>query len=359
MKENIMIERISAIGLDIAKRYFQVHAVDEHGRQVVNKKLSRDKLLDWLGALPACEVAMEACATSHYWAREIARLGHQVKLLPPVYVKPYVKRQKNDRVDAAAIAEASGRPGMRFVSPKTEEQQAVQALHRSRELLIKQRTQAINALRAHLAELGYVFKQGDAGVAEAKLAVMRPESSLDMHAAVRSTLQVMVRHIESVHASVLDLERQIRAWHNSNEASRRIATIPGIGAITASAIVAAIGDGRQFRRGRDFAAWLGMVPSQHSSGGKDTLGRITRKGNSYIRRLLVMGSIGMLRGKKYCRTRSGKWAEKLVSSKPAYVAAAAMAAKSARVAWTLLARGGRYETCDVAASAADAQALAA
>lgn len=335
------MEQISTIGLDIAKRYFQVHAEDKNGLVVVKKKLHRDKLLAWFKKQPPCLVGVEACATSHYWAREIGMLGHQVKLIPPIYVKPYVKRQKNDAVDAAAICEAVTRPAMRFVSPKTLDQQAVQALHRTRDLLIKQSTQAINALRAHLAEFGLIFNQGNKGVRDAVEAVQTANDSV-LPMVVKEALQALVRHLGELEENIKNLDRQIITWHHSNETSLRLASIPGVGPVTASAIYAAIGDGRQFRKGRDFAAWLGLVPQQHSSGGKNKLGGVMRKGNSYVRRLMVLGATGQLRSRRYEKMACGVWMAHLIRRKPARVATVALAAKSARVAWAVLVKGSVY-----------------
>jgi transposase len=335
------MNKINTIGLDIAKHFFQAHGVDDKGQAVVKQKLRRDNLLAWLSQVPPCVVALEACATSHYWAREIGRLGHQVRLIPPAYVKPYVKRQKNDAIDAAAICEAAARPAMSFVTPKNEARQAVQVLHRTRDLLIKQRTQAINALRAHLAEFGLIFNQGNAGV-RAAMEMANAANDTSLPPVAKQALQAMVRHLEGLDTNIKDLHRQILAWHNSNEDSKRVASIPGIGPITASAICAAAGDGKQFRKSRDFAAWLGLVPKQNSSGGKDKLGGITRKGNSSIRRLLVLGATGQLRGKRYEKMACGAWMSALVQRKPARVATVALAAKTARVAWAVLVKGGLY-----------------
>jgi transposase len=345
---------ISTIGLDIAKRFFQVCGVDDKGRTVVTKKLTRDHVLRWFAGLPPCLVGIEACATAHYWAREIGKLGHRVKLIPPIYVKPYVKRQKNDAVDAAAICEAVTRPNMRFVTAKTEDQQAVQTLHRTRDLLIKQNTQAINALRAHLAEFGLIFKQGDAGVREAMEAVQAANDTA-LPAAAKQALQALVLHLQALRTNIKSLTRQIAEWHRSNADSQRLATIPGLGPITASAICSAIGDGKQFRKSRDFAAWLGLVPRQHSSGGKNKLGGITRKGNTSLRRLLVLGATAQLRSRRYEKMACGAWMGELLRRKPARVATVALAAKSARVAWAVLTRGGIYRGAANPAHTQDAQ----
>jgi transposase len=307
----------------------------------VNKKLRRENVLEWFASVPACLVGIEACATAHYWAREIEQLGHTVKLIPPLYVKPYVRRQKNDAIDAAAIGEAVTRPHMSFVTSKTVDQQAVHVLHRTRDLLIKQHTQAINALRAHMAEFGLIFNQGDKG-AHAVLEAVKASNDSSLPPVAKQALQVLVQQIEELCKNIKSLHQQIVAWHQSNQDSKRLASIPGIGPITASAIIAAIGDGKQFRKSRDFTAWLGLVPKQHSSGGKDKLGGITRKGNASVRCLLVLGATGQLRGKRYEKMACGAWMQALVERKPARVATVALAAKTARVAWAILTKGGLY-----------------
>lgn len=335
------MKEVSIVGLDLAKRVFQVHGVDERGGVVVQKRLSRSDVLMWFDSLKPCLVGMEACATSHYWAREISKLGHQVKMIPPAYVKPYVRRQKNDRADAAAICEAVSRPSMRFAAIKTVEQQAVQMLHRSRELLVQQRTQLINALRAHLAELGMIFPQGNAGATQA-IAAVRETESTDLSPFVRQVLFSLIGQLESLRKEIATLDKQMTAWHRSDAESQRLATIPGIGAVTASAIIAAIGDGSHFRSGREFAAWLGLVPRQNSSGGKDQLGSISKKGNVYLYRLLVMGATTQLRIKHRERAPGGKWFEQLLQRKPARVASVALANKMARIAWAVLTKGENY-----------------
>jgi transposase len=337
MKEPSM-KRVTTIGLDLAKRVFQAHGIDENGQVVVEKRIQRSEVLTWFAKLAPCLVGIESCASSNYWARELSKLGHQVKLMPPAYVKPYVRRQKNDRADAAAICEAVGRPSMRFVGVKTMEQQAVQVLHRSRELLIGQRTQLINALRAHLAEFGSIFPQGNPGVLQA-IGVVRQANDTDLPTLARQVLLSLVDQLERLKAEIAALDRQTIAWHRANADSRRLATIPGIGPVTASAILAAAGDGKQFQSAREFAAWIGLVPRQSSSGGKERLGRISKKGNIYLRRLLVLGATAHLQ--RGCHRTP--WFEQILRRKSARVASVALANKMARIAWAVLTKGEKYQ----------------
>ena len=335
------MKKISTIGLDIAKRVFQVHGIDDQGQVVVQKQLSRSEVLQWFSNQTPCLVGVESCATSTYWAREISKLGHEVKLMPPAYVKPYVRRQKNDKTDAAAICEAVTRPSMRFVAIKTIEQQAVQVLHRARELLVSQRTQAVNALRAHLAEFGYIFPLGKVGVDQA-IRAMQDMSEAELPAFVRQVLTSLIDQIEQLKKEVRKLDQQMQAWHKENADSQRLATIPGVGVVTASAIVAAIGDGKQFRSGREFASWLGMVPRQNSSGGKERLGRISKNGNAYVRTLLITGATALLRGSYRTKAAGGQWFTELLKRKSARLATVALANKMARVAWAILTKGNAY-----------------
>lgn len=329
------------VGLDIAKRVFQVHGIDDTGAVVAQKRLSRSELLFWFSQQKSCLVGIEACATSVYWARKIGKLGHEVKLIPPTYVKPYVRRQKNDKVDAAAICEAVSRPSMRFVATKSLEQQEVQVLHRTRELLIGQRTQTINALRCHLAEFGVIFPQGDSGVTQA-IALLQSGTDQEVPAFAQRALLSLVGQLEHLKQEIASLDKQMMTWHRQNADSQRLAAIPGIGVVTATAMIAAIGDGKQFKSGREFAAWLGLVPKQNSSGGKERLGRISKKGNVYIRTLLVSGATGLLRGNYRNKAAGGVWYAELLKRKSPRVATVAMANKMARVAWALLTKGEAY-----------------
>ena len=331
------MEGITTIGLDIAKQVFQVHGVDAAGNVEIRRRLRRGEVLTFFAKLQPTLIGIEACATSHYWARELSALGHNVKLMPPHYVKPYVKRQKNDMTDAAAICEAVTRPSMRFVPLKSEEQQAVLMLHRSRELLVRQHTMLVNALRAHLAECGIVMKQGKAGAA-AVAALVQDADSVSLSPVVREALLPLVEQLRQTEERVAHLEQRIVDWHKSNPVSQRLASIPGIGPITASAIVATITDARLFSSGRHLAAWLGLVPRQNSSGGKERLGGITKKGDGYIRKLLVIGANSVLRFARKGSARSTVWASSLLMRKPHKVVAVALANKMARISWALLAR---------------------
>ena len=280
---------ITTIGFDLAKTVFQVHGADAKGRPALRRKLRRGKVLAFFAGLPSCLVGMEACASAHYWAREIQALGHEVRLIPPQYVRPFVKTNKNDAADAEAICEAVTRPTMRFAPAKSAEQQSVLMLHRARELLVRQRTMVINALRGHCAELGLIVAQGASKVEEL-VAIIEDPGDGRLPPLAREALGSLVEQLRSAQARIKQLEATLLAWHRSNRASCRLATIPGVGVITATALVATIGDGAQFRSGRQLSAWLGLVPRQHSSGGKDRLGRISKRGDGYIRRLLVHGA---------------------------------------------------------------------
>ena len=331
------MEEIATIGLDMAKHVSQVHGVDASGNVAIKRRLRRGEVLTFFAKLQPTLIGIEACATSHYWARELSVMGHNVKLMPPHYVKPYVKRQKNDMTDAAAICEAVTRPSMRFVALKSEEHQAVLMLHRSRELLVRQHTMLVNALRAHLAEFGIVMKQGKAGAAEVASVVQDADNSA-LSLAVREALLPLVEQLRHTKERIARLEQAIVDWHKSNPKSQRLASIPGIGPITASAIVATITDARLFSSGRHLAAWLGLVPRQNSSGGKERLGGITKKGDGYIRKLLVIGANAVLRFARKGSASSTMWANKLLTRKPHKVVAVALANKMARISWALLAR---------------------
>jgi transposase len=332
---------LSIIGVDLAKRVFQVHGVDREHKVIVQKQLSRSEVLAWFSKQTPCLVGMEACATSHYWAQEISKLGHTVRLIPPAYVKPYVRRQKNDRADAAAICEAVSRPSMRFVEIKTKDQQAIQVLHRARELLIQQTTQTGNALRAHLAEFGWIYPLGNKGLSQA-VGTAQDTQNTDLPAVARQAMCSLVEQLKMLKQEIAKLDQQMRGWHKANADSQRLATIPNIGIVTASAIVGTIGTGKQFKSGREFSAWLGIVPRQNSSGGIDRLGRISKKGNPYLRKLLVMGATSQLRGGRIENAPGGQWFEQLMRRKTARVASVALANKMARVAWAVLTKGEGY-----------------
>jgi len=298
------------------------------------------KRVEFFGKLPPCLVGMEACATSHQWARELKKLGHDVRLMPPSYVKAYVKRGKNDAADAAAICEAVRRPSMRYVPIKSTEQQSALMLHRARDLLIRQRTQLINAIRAHLAELGLVAQKGREGLQE----LMRTAADADDEALpsdARFACQAIVAQLQAVQMQIAGLDKRMHQAHRANPASKRLETIPGFGVIVSTAVVATMTDPKAFKTGREFAAWIGLVPRQNSTGGKDRLGSISKQGDRYLRRLLVLGALSVVRR---ARTRPDKnpWVVAMLGRRPAKVVAVALANKMARIAWAILAKGETY-----------------
>jgi transposase len=328
------------IGLDIAKSVVQVHGVDAAGQVVVRRRLRRSHVLRFFAGLARCIVGIEACATSHHWSRQLQVLGHSVKLMPPSYVKPYVKRQKNDMADAEAICEAVMRPTMRFVETKTPEQQSVLMLHRIRLMLVGQRTMLSNTIRAHMAEVGIVAPIGRRGLDEL-LAVLSDLGDERVPALARDCLVAVAEQLMLVKAKILDMDRRIAACHRSSEMSRRLAEIPGIGPLLASALVATVPDPRAFASARNFAAWIGLVPKQNSSGGKERLGGITKQGNRYLRSMLTVGALAVIR---YAERHGTKrpWIIKLLARRPTKVAAVALANKMARMAWAIMAKGERY-----------------
>jgi len=335
------MSKITTVGLDLAKSVFQVHGSDRTGRPVVRKKLRRKQVLEFFAALSPCLVGLEACASAHHWARELQALGHEVRLIPPQYVRPFVKTNKNDASDAEAICEALMRPTMRFAAVKSAEQQSVLLLHRARELLVRQRTMLINALRGHCGEFGIVVAQGAPKVTELIERIEDPDDTR-IPALARAALRSLVEQYRKVQTEILGLEKRLKAWHRSNEASRRLEAIPGVGMITATALVATIGDASQFHSGRQLAAWLGLVPRQHSSGGKERLGRISKRGDGYIRRLLVHGARADLRWSRRRKQARSAWQESLLARRPTNVVLVAMANKTARVVWAMLSRGETF-----------------
>jgi len=345
-----MVEIIT-IGLDIAKSVFQVHGVDASGSVVLRRQLRRAEILTFFGGLPPCLIGMEACGSAHYWARQVGALGHEVRLLPPAHVKPYVKRgRKNDAADAAAICEAVSRPHMRSVPMKSAEQQSMLMLHGVRDLLVRQRTMLICALRSHLAEFGITAGQGKGNFAKL-VAQLESEEGAALPELARSALRLIAAQIDDGNAKIEAIEKEIVAAHRAEEASRRLASIPGIGPIIASAIAASVPDPAIFKSGRQFAAWLGLVPSQNSTGGKERLGRITKTGNRYLRRLLVIGATGLIRYKRKNVPGGLDWLNRLLAKKPVRLVTVALANKMARIAWALLCRGGLYSEPTVAAAA--------
>ena len=336
------MQTVSTIGLDIAKSVFQVHGVDAAGQVIVRRQLKRRYVLAFFQKLPPCLVGIEACASSHHWSRELQALGHTVRLMPPAYVKPYVKRHKNDAADAEAICEAVTRANMRFVATKTPEQQSGLMLHRTRHLFIRQQTAVINAIRAHLAEFGIVAPVGRNGV-DQLLGVVADAKDKRVPELARACVAALGAQLQMLKAQILEFDRMIRAWHRSSEASRRLDEIPGVGPALATALVASIADPKAFRSGRDFSAWIGLVPKQNSSGGKDRLGNISKRGDRYLRSLFTTGALAVIRYAKIHGTRHRPWLTALLARRPTKVAAIALANKIARMAWAMMARGERYK----------------
>ena len=336
------MQAVTTIGLDIAKSVFQAHGIGAEGTVIIRRQLKRRHVLAFFQKLSPCLVGIEACATSHHWSRELKALGHTVRLMPPAYVRPYVKRQKNDAADAEAICEAVTRANMRFVATKTPEQQSCLMLHRTRHLFIRQQTAVINAIRAHLAEFGIVARVGRNGV-EDLLDVVADSNDRRLPEVARGCVAALGVQLRMLKAQILAFDRQIMAWHRSNETSKRLDEIPGVGPALATALVASVADPKAFRSGRNFSAWVGLVLKQHSSGGKDRLGSISKQGDRYLRSLFTAGALAVIRYAKIHGTKHRPWLTALLARRPTKVAAIALANKIARMAWAMMARGERYK----------------
>ncbi len=332
---------VSTVGLDLAKNVFQVHAINSSGGVVVRKTLRRAQMRRFFEQLDPCLVGIEACGTSHYWAREISKCGHDVRLMPPAYVKPYVKRGKTDASDAEAICEAVTRPTMRYVAIKSPEQQAMLALHRTRDLFVKQRTQLVNMIRSLLAEFGIEIRRG---IEQALMVARRiaEEELADVPPLAAKVIAGLSEQVLDLQARLREVERDLLSWHRSSDVAKRLATIPGIGTVCATALAASVTDPQQFRSGRQFAAWLGLTPLQHSSGGKERLGRISKMGDKYLRRLLVVGMTSLVRRAKHKPDSVDPWLADLLTRKPARLVTVALANKAARVVWAIMVHGGVY-----------------
>lgn len=332
---------VTSVGLDLAKHVFQVHCTDAGGKVIVARALRRREVLPFFAALPGCLVGMEACGSAHHWGRELMALGHEVRLIPPVYVKPFVKRQKNDRNDAAAIHETLGRPGLRFVKVRSVENQAVLMGHKAREMLVGQRTQLLNGLRGHLSEIGVIAAQGTCNMRS--LGALIHEGDGSIPEAVRASLLPLVEQIAHLDEAIHAIDADIAVAARADPVSNRLMTIPGIGPVTASALAATIEDPASFTGPREFAAFLGLVPRQNSSGGKARLGRITKMGNAYLRKLLVVGAHAVLVHQARHDDPLRTWARKLLATKPFKLVAVAIANKLARMAFALMRHGTRYQ----------------
>ncbi|WP_322867998.1 IS110 family transposase [Aquicoccus sp. G2-2] len=342
------MSRLVTVGLDLAKNVFQVHGADASGKVLFRKKLRRGQVLGFFNELPACVIAMEACGGAHFWGREIGKLGHEVRLIPPSYVKPFVKRQKNDAADAEAICEAAVRPTMRFVSVKSEETQGAAMVFRVRELLIRQRTQTINALRGHLNEFGQIVPQGVANASKLVAIVEGSDCELPMEAI--ATFQALIATLGHFETEIAKLDAEIARRAKEDELAQRLMTVPGIGPLIATAIATLAPPPENFRRARDFAAWLGLVPRQHSTGGKQRLGATTKMGERSLRRLLVIGANSVIiKRRTHPDAQPGTWLGNLLSRKPPMLARVALANKMARIVWALMARGGVYQSPAAAA----------
>lgn len=335
------MQKFIRIGVDLAKNYFQVHALISEGGSAITRKLTRSKMREFFSQTEPCRVGLEACGSAHYWARELQAMGHEAFLMPPAYTKPYVKRGKNDAVDAEAICEAVSRPGMRFVPVKSAEQQATLTLHKTRDLLVKQRTMTVNALRSHLAEFGIIVAKGIGRVSDL---LQLAETDERLPSVANAAVMALAQQIEALDQSLDNLEKEIANAHSRSEMSQLLVEIPGVGKLTATVIAASMPDPNVFRSGRDFAAWLGLTPRQNSSGGKPSLGAITKQGNRYIRKLLVLAGTSLLNvvGKRKGVLRD--WIVGLLTKKPARLVTVALANKLARIIWAMMKTGESFRT---------------
>ena len=335
--------KITTVGIDLAKNIFQIHGINEKGIKVFNKPLKRNQVLTYFIQLPPCLIGMEACGGAHYWARKLQAMGHTVKLMAPQFVKPYVKTNKNDAADAEAICEAVARPNMRFVPVKNIEQQAILSIHRARQRFVRARTAQGNQIRGLLLEYGITIPQGFRNIRK-QMSIILEDGENDLPGAFRQLLDRLENHLKELIDQVSELETQIQIWHKNNEASKKLSCIPGIGPITASALSASIGDVKCFKNGRQLAAWLGLVPRQHSSGGKQMLQGISKRGDSYLRTLLIHGARSVIRVAAGKITPVHCWAEKLAERRNKNIAAVALANKNARIVWALLAHNRDYQS---------------
>ncbi|MGI9423025.1 MAG: IS110 family transposase [Hyphomicrobiaceae bacterium] len=335
------MKEITTIGLDTAKSVFQLHGVDADGEIVVRRQLKRRQVLPFFAKLQPCLIGIEACSASHHWSRQLTEFGHTVRLIPPRYVKPYVKSQKNDATDAEAICEAVTRPNMRFAATKSREQQAMLMLHRTRHLLLRQRTATTNAIRAHLTEFGIVAGVGRNGV-EALLKIIADESDDRIPDLARECLIALGKQLTMIKSQVRILDAKIMAAHRSSELSRRLAAIPGVGPRVATALVASVADPNAFRSGRQMAAWIGLVPKQNSSGGRDRLGGVTKAGDRYLRSMVMVGALSVIKRVKQLGYTHRPWLAELMARRPVKVAAIALANKIIRMVWAMMVRGEKY-----------------
>ena len=343
--------KITTVGIDLAKNVFQIHAVNEHGKTVLKKQLKRDQVAEFFVNLPPCLIGMEACGSAHYWARKLVSLGHTVKLMAPQFVKPYVKTNKNDAADAEAICEAVARPNMRFVPIKNIEQQSVLALHRVRQGFVKARTAQANQIRGLLGEFGLIIPQGIANIAK-RVPELIEDASNELSGSLRLLIGGLMAHLKELDRQVDELDAKIKEWHRASDASRKLAMIPGIGPVTASALIATIGDAKNFDNGRQMAAWLGLVPKQNSSGGKNVLLGISKRGDTYLRTLLIHGARAVIYAAQRKKDKVESWLSRLLERRNMNVAAVALANKNARIVWALLARDRELRSDDTPAAAA-------